>query len=97
MNVLTRLEINLERRGILLHFFESYLALNKEEEELLMENVRKHEDAEQIFEGTNSYIEQGIEPGLELVAREMLQDGFSVDKIMQLTKLDRKKVEALKR
>src|SRR5699024_8201087 len=109
LKILTRLEINLEKRGILLHFFESYLALNKEEEEILMESVRKHEDAEQIFEVTNSYIEQGIERGIEqgleqgvergieIVAKEMLQDGFSVDKVIQLTKLDRAKVEVLKK
>ena len=78
-----------------------------------MESIRKHEDAEQMFEVTNSYIErgiergiekgieqgvvQGIEQGLERVAKEMLQDGFSVEKVMQLTKLERDKVEALKR
>src|SRR5699024_11986486 len=50
LKVLTRLEINLEKRGILLHFFESYLALNKEEDGILMESIRKNEDAEQIFE-----------------------------------------------
>lgn len=105
LKVLTRLEINLEKKGILLHFFESYLTLTKEEEVILMESVRKHEDAKQIFEVTNSYIErgieqgveQGIEQGIELVAKEMLQDGFSVNKVMQLTKLDQDKVEVLKR
>ena len=60
-----------------------------------MENIRRHE-ADKILEVTNSYIERGIEQGIEIVAKEMLRDGFTVEKAMQLTKLERTKLEELK-
>src|SRR5699024_1514845 len=76
LRMLTTLQITYEKQGMLIHFFESYLALNKEEEEILMDNVRKHKDAERLFEVTNSYIERGKREGLEEGIERGLEQGM---------------------
>ncbi|HLR89073.1 MAG TPA: hypothetical protein VK042_05040, partial [Atopostipes sp.] len=110
--ILTKLKIDLEKRDILVDFFQTYLRLNEQEEAILVEEVRKLEDAEEILKIPNVYVErgkkigreegrevgheEGRKSGLESVALEMLKEGFSIEKIMKLTRLKIEQIEQLK-
>lgn len=81
-------------------FFESYLKLNEEEEEQLMEEIKHMDGADRIMEIPISYEEKGKEKGREegirRVALEMLRKGTAIDFIAEVTKLSKKEIEALK-
>lgn len=63
--ILTTLDITLEERDIVIDFFQSYVMLNEEEEEILMKSVKKHPDADKILEITNPFVEYGRRRGKE--------------------------------
>ena len=94
----------LEKRDILVDFFQTYLRLNEREEAILVEEVRKLEDAEEILKIPNVYVERGKkigreaerQSGLEEVALEMLKKGLSGEFIMEVTKLNKEQIEQLK-
>src|SRR5690625_2317886 len=71
--ILTKLKIDLEKRDILIDFFQTYLQLSKEEEEIFVEEVSRLENAEVIAKIPFTYSERmkeiGREEGLE-VGRE---------------------------
>lgn len=107
--ILTKLKIDLEKRDILIDFFQTYLQLSEREEEILMEEVNKLEDAERILEITNPYVERGKRIGraeghaegrAELqkeVAVEMLKEGSSIEFVAKITKLDQAEIKRLKK
>jgi len=98
----------LEKKDILVDFFQTYLRLNEREEAILVEEVRKLEDAEEILKIPNVYVERGKkigreegreagrQSGLEEVALEMLKKGLSGEFIMEVTKLNKEQIEQLK-
>lgn len=98
--ILTKLNIDLEKRDILVDFFQAYLKLNEKEEAILVEEVKKLEDADEILEIPNVYVERGKEigreEGREVVALEMLKEGFSIEKVIKLTRLNKDRIEQLK-
>lgn len=98
--LLTKLKINLEKRDILVDFFQTYLQLSEKEEEIFVEKVSKLDNAEEILNIPISYGERikaiGREEGREEVALEMLKEGVSIELIMKVTKLSEKQVEHLK-
>ena len=109
---LARLKLDREKNELLLGFFESYLKLSEEEEALFVKEASKLQNAEEILEIPISYVEkgrkegreegrqegrvEGREEGLREVALNMLKDGFSIEKIAELTQMDRNDIEKLK-
>ncbi|GEN30119.1 hypothetical protein HNQ35_000175 [Cerasibacillus quisquiliarum] len=109
LRMMAVMELNPAKQRLIYGFFETYLKLNDEEEEKLMEEVKKMDDAEKILELPISYEERGIKKGLEKgietgvergkkeVALEMLKEGLSIEIIAKVTHLDREEIEALRR
>lgn len=117
IKILTRLKLDREKTDVLFSFFESYLKLTKEEEEKLMSEARKLENAEEVFEVTISYKEEGRKEGRKAgrkegriegrkaglkegkmeVACKMLDEGFEIEKVAELTGLDKNEIEKLKK
>lgn len=103
IKTLARLKLDMEKSHLLLGFFEAYLTLNKEEEEKFMDEARKLDNAEEVFEFTISYEEKGKEIGKELgkelgkkeVALNLLHEGFSIEKVAELTGLDEEEIRKL--
>src|SRR5699024_159135 len=112
LRILTSLQINLEKRDILMGFFHSYLTLNEEEEEILMEHVKKQKNAQQIFEVKNPYDEKGKRIGREEgrkegrkeakerlqieMALKMLKKNFEIEDICDILDLTHEQVTKLK-
>lgn len=100
MQILARLQVNKAQHRLLYGFFESYLKLTKEEEEMFVKEARKLEDADKILKIPISYEEEGKRlgrvHGKKEVALEMLKDGFPIDKISKLTRLTNDEIEQLK-
>src|SRR5690625_3312590 len=67
--ILTKLKIDLEKRDILVDFFQTYLRLNEQEEAILVEEVRKLEDAEETLKIPNVYVERGRKLGEKKVVK----------------------------
>jgi predicted transposase/invertase (TIGR01784 family) len=71
--------------------------LNDKEEEILMEEIKKLDNAEKIMEIPISYeekgIKKGIEKGIRKVAMEMLKDGISVERVARITGLEIQELE----
>src|SRR5690606_8437781 len=113
IKILTRLKLDREKTDVLFSFFESYLKLTKEEEEKLMSEARKLENAEEVFEVTISYKEEGrkegrkegriegrkagLKEGKMEVACKMLDEGYEIEKVVELTGLDKNEIEKLKK
>ncbi|HEY4599785.1 MAG TPA: Rpn family recombination-promoting nuclease/putative transposase [Cerasibacillus sp.] len=105
LRMMATMELNPAKQRLIYGFFETYLKLNDEEEEKLMEEVKKMDDAEKILELPISYeergikkgIKKGIERGKKEVALEMLNEGLSIEFIAKVTHLDREEIEALRR
>ncbi len=70
-----------------------------------MVEARKLENAEEVFEVTVSYKEEGrkegrkegLKKGKMEVAFKMLDEGFEIEKIAELTGLDKNEIEKLKK
>src|SRR5699024_9325306 len=73
--MLYRLEVNPAKGRLLYGFFESYLKLSDEEEEIFMNEVRRLKDAEEILEIPISYEEKGKAIGKEIGKREGKREG----------------------
>ncbi|WP_066188359.1 RpnC/YadD family protein [Gracilibacillus timonensis] len=96
LRMLVRMKLDPAKERLIYGFFESYLTLNEEEEEELMEEIKRSDDAEKILELPISYEEKGKEIGKKEVAIEMLEEGFSLDLISRITGLEKDVIEALK-
>jgi len=116
LRMLTNLQVSKEKQTILMSFFESYLQLNDKEEESVMKEVSKLEEAKEVFEIVNPYVERGKRIGREEgrvegreegreegaeqrnieIACEMLQKGYSMEVISDITKLSIDRIEQLK-
>ena len=74
-----------------------------EEEEKFMKEAKKLGNEEEVFELTVSYEEKGKEIGKEIgrqeakrdLAQKLLQDGFSIEKIIELTELSEDEIKKL--
>ena len=107
LRMLVKMELNPAKAELINGFFETYLTLNEEEEEELMEEIKQldQHEAEQIFELPNSWRDkgrkegkqEGIQEGVRKVALEMLKKGLSIELIAEVTKLDDKEILDLKR
>ena len=113
LKMMARMEIDPAKQRLIYGFFETYLKLNDEEEEKLMEEVKKMDDAEKILELPISYEERGVRKGIKKgvekgikkgkkegkveVALEMLKEGSSIEFITKVTQLDREEIEELRR
>src|SRR5699024_4741450 len=112
LRMLTNLQVSKEKQTILMSFFESYLQLNDKEEESVMKEVSKLEEAKELFEIVNPYVERGKRIGREEgrvegreegaeqrnmeIACDMLQKGYSMEVISDITKLSIERIEQLK-
>src|SRR3954454_22257653 len=102
LRMLVKMELNPAKATLINGFFETYLSLNEEEVEELMEEIKQlhKNEAEQIFELPNSWRDkgrkEGIQEGIQKVAIEMLKKGLSIELIAEVTKLDDKEIFDLK-
>ncbi|MBM4763113.1 Rpn family recombination-promoting nuclease/putative transposase [Bacillus sp. B15-48] len=103
LRMLVRLELNPAKAQLINGFFESYLSLNKSEEEKLMKEIKQlgDQESEQIFKLPNSWREKGLIEGRKEAKKEdaieMLKEGLSIDLIIKITKLSRDEIEKLKK
>ena len=65
LRMLVKMELNPAKATLINGFFETYLSLNEEEEEELMEEIKQLDknEAEQIFELPNSWRDKGRKEG----------------------------------
>ncbi|MED4473547.1 MULTISPECIES: hypothetical protein [Oceanobacillus] len=85
-------------------FFDVYLTLNNQEKEQLMEEIKELDNAEEIFELSNSWERKGMEKGIEKgkmeerqnIAKELLKQGSPVEFVAKVTHLSKEQVEELK-
>lgn len=75
LRMLVRLQLDPAKERLVYGFFESYLKLTDEEEEQLMEEARRYEDADEILEIPISYEERGKKKGLEEGKKVGLEQG----------------------
>lgn len=105
LKMIARMEINPAEQRLIYGFFETYLKLNDEEEEKLMEDIKQLDDADKVLEIPISYEEkgkeagkkEGIKEGIKEVALEMLRKGFAIDAISEVTHLTKEEIESLKK
>lgn len=97
LRMIVNMKLNPAKQRLIYGFFESYLKLNEKEEEKLMDEIKQMDGADKMMEIPISYEEKGKEIGIELVALEMLRKGTSIDFIAEVTKLNKKEIEALKK
>lgn len=105
LRMLVKMELNPAKAELINGFFETYLSLNKHEEEKLMEEIKQLDqiESDQIFKLPNSWREKGLKEGLiegkmqekRQVALEMLKEGLKMELIAKITKLDQKEIEEL--
>ncbi|MDQ0230692.1 putative transposase/invertase (TIGR01784 family) [Metabacillus malikii] len=100
LRMLTCLELDLARLDLVAGIFNTYLKLNKVEENQLRDKIRKlnPEEGAKVMEITTSWHEKGreegkIEAGLE-IAKKMLEAKFEIE---QITKITGFSVEEIKR
>jgi len=100
LRMLVRMQLDPARQRLIYGFFERYLKLTDEEEEVLMQEVNKldPELASKIMELPISYEEKGKEIGRNeekrKIAQNMIKDGFPLNTIAKITELP---VEEIKR
>ncbi|ASN06461.1 RpnC/YadD family protein [Virgibacillus necropolis] len=99
LRMLVKMEIDPARSELLNGFFETYLSLNKTEEEKLMEEINQlsQDESERILKLPNSWREKGIQEEKEKIALEMLKEGLSIELIAKVTHLGLDEIEELKR
>jgi len=101
IKILTRLKLDREKTDLLFGFFETYLKLNEKEEEKFVAEARKLENAEEVFELTISYKEEGRKEGRKEekteIALELLRKGLDKKLIMEVTKLEMDEIEKLEK
>src|SRR5690625_1846414 len=102
--MLARMQLDPAKQRIIHGFFEQYLRLTNEEEEQLMEEIKKNPEAEKIFEIPISYEEKGKEIGKEIgkelgkkeVVIEMLKEGSDLNFISKVTQFDIDEIKEIK-
>lgn len=109
LRMIARMQLDPAKQRLIYGFFETYLKLTEKEEERLMEEVEKMPDAEKVLELPISYEERGIAKGKEIgkeigevqekrkVALEMLKKELSVDLIAEVTKLEKREIDKLRK
>ncbi|WP_339235743.1 hypothetical protein [Oceanobacillus sp. FSL W7-1281] len=105
LRMITRMKINPAQMEFLYGYFETYLKLNKEEEEQMMEKMENlpEEERELVMQLPNSYFERGKQEGIEegikkrnqelalkLIARDM-----SISDIAEITDLSEAEIKRL--
>lgn len=95
------MELDPARTRFVFDFFEQYLKLSEEEEEVLMQEVSQMDNAHEFTKLPNSYeergIKKGIKQGIEQVAFGMLKEGLSIELIVKTTYLDKETIERLQK
>jgi hypothetical protein len=97
LKMIARMEINPAEQILIYGFFETYLKLNEEEEEKLLEDIKQRDDADRIMEIPISYEEKGKKEGRKEVALEMLKEGFAINAISKVTHLAKEEIESMKK
>ncbi|UZH06081.1 Rpn family recombination-promoting nuclease/putative transposase [Heyndrickxia coagulans] len=107
LRMIAHMELEPARMSLVYGFFESYLKLDKMEEEAVMENIKnlEPEEAEQILRLPNSYFDRGYEKGKEVgkqeaaktIAVKMLSEQVGVKFIEKITGLSQQEISALKK
>jgi flagellar biosynthesis/type III secretory pathway protein FliH len=103
--MMANMQLDLAKSTILTTFFETYLQLNREQEEEYKRQLSvalKPEEVEQFVQLTTSYHEEGRKEGKEegkeiglemtLTALEAFREGKNLDEVMILTGLERDKL-----
>lgn len=92
LRMITKMELTPAKTRFILGFFERYLTLNKQEEEILMTEINQMNESDEIMHLPISWEEKGKkvgrEEGIEKVALAMLKEGSSVEFIAKVTQLD---------
>lgn len=108
LRMLTKLDINLEQQAIIRNFFQSYIILSEEEEEILMKTIKEQPDADDMLEVTNPFVEYGKRKGIEIgvdrgreeeqinIARKMLTKDYKDEQISDLTGLSQSQINQLR-
>ncbi|WP_235802032.1 transposase [Ureibacillus massiliensis] len=110
LRMLVRMNLDPARERYIYGFFEQYLTLSNEEEEILMQEVKRLDPSERvkIMELPISYEERGIEKGKEIgkeigkeeathkIAKELLKKGLPLELIEEVTGLNTKELEQIK-
>lgn len=107
LRMLVKMEIDPAKSTLINDFFETYLLLTKEEENVLMEEINQlsQDESERIYRLPNSWWEKGRREGIqeghqtekEKIARGMLKEGLSIDLIAKVTHLSQEEIVQLKR
>jgi predicted transposase/invertase (TIGR01784 family) len=101
LRMLVRMQLDPARQRLIYSFFEKYLKLTDEEEEVLMQEVNKldPELASKIMELPISYEEKGKEIGRNeakrKIAQKMIKDGFPLNTIAEITELPMEEIERI--
>lgn len=106
LRLFANLNVDSSRQRLIYGFFERYLKLNDEEEERLMGEIDKLDlvEKDKIMELPISYEEkgkeigrkEGLKKGRMEVAKEMLNEGLSIDLITRVTHLSKDEVLKLR-
>lgn len=100
LKMLVRMKLNPAKQRFITGFFDVYLTLNDQEEEQLMEEIKELDNAEEIFELSNSWERKGIEKGKmeerQNIAKELLKQGSPVEFVAKVTHLTVEEVGELK-
>ncbi|WP_339182001.1 Rpn family recombination-promoting nuclease/putative transposase [Oceanobacillus sp. FSL W7-1293] len=109
LRMITRMKINPAQMEFLYGYFETYLKLNKEEEEQMMEKMENlpEEEKEIVMQLPNSYfergkqegIEEGIEEGIKKrnqeLALKLIARDMSISDIAEITDLSEAEIKRL--
>ncbi len=99
LRMMTKMELNPARARFINDFFEQYLKLNEEEE--LMQEISRLDNAEVFTKLPNSWEERGICKGIEQgekeIVLEMLKEGLSIDFTVKVTHMEKDAIEKLKK
>ncbi|WP_249869054.1 Rpn family recombination-promoting nuclease/putative transposase [Oceanobacillus saliphilus] len=113
LKMVVRMKLNPAESRFISGFFDTYLILNEKEEEQLMEEIQQMDNAEEIFELSNSWERRGREAGREEgrqegrsmgkkeerrnIALELLKEGLATELIAKVTHMTREEVEELQK
>ncbi|WP_277679774.1 hypothetical protein [Gracilibacillus dipsosauri] len=103
LRLLATLELDPAKMELIHGFFESYLKLDRNEEEQLMEHLRdtKDESLEEFVKKLpdswrDKGLREGLKEGKKEVARKLINKGYNTAEICDITELSENEVEELK-
>jgi len=100
LKMLVRMEQNPAASRFINDFFEIYLKLEKAEEEQLMEEIQKLDNAEDFMKLPNSWERRGLEKGKmeekQKMAIRLLEKGLPVELIEEVTDLSQQEIKKLR-